>query len=364
MSLLPAFSERVIDWQRQHGRHALPWQNTRDAYRIWLSEIMLQQTQVSTVLGYYERFLARYPSVSDLAASPLDEVLGLWSGLGYYARARNLHRCAQVVHEQHGGQFPNSAAVLETLPGIGRSTAAAIAAFSSGERAAILDGNVKRVLCRHAGVRGDPGSTRTLKVLWDLAEQRLPADSATLKQDMVAYTQGLMDLGAMLCTRTRPACEKCPVAADCVAKREGLQALLPERRQRLALPTRTTHWFLLRHEEQVLLMQRPAQGLWGGLWVPPEAESVDELPRVLVQLGLQAASPIRALTPFSHTFSHFRLDVTPWELRTTSALVLADSAGIDSGRWIAAHELATLGLPKPVSHLLRSMFNSSLIRDF
>ena len=362
MTTLPAFSTRVIDWQRRHGRHALPWQNTRDAYRIWLSEIMLQQTQVSTVLGYYERFLERYPSVSDLACAPLDEVLGLWSGLGYYARARNLHRCAQVVHEQHGGQFPTSAGVLEALPGIGRSTAAAIAAFSSGERAAILDGNVKRVLCRHAGVRGDPAASRTLKTLWELAEQRLPASSATLSQDMVAYTQGLMDLGATLCTRTRPACETCPVAADCVANRDGLQAQLPERRQRAALPVRATHWFVLMHDDRVLLMQRPAQGLWGGLWVPPEAESIDELPRILVQLGLQAAEPIRPLTPFTHTFSHFRLDVTPWELRTTAAPAVADS-GIDSGRWVTAHEFAALGLPKPVSHLLQSLFTSSLIRD-
>ncbi len=349
----PSFASRVISWQRSHGRHALPWQNTRDAYRIWLSEIMLQQTQVSTVLGYYERFLARWPTVSDLALAPLGEVLGLWSGLGYYARARNLHRCAHVVHEQYHGRFPTKAAVLETLPGIGRSTAAAIAAFSSGERAAILDGNVKRVLCRHAGVRGDPAAARTLKQLWDLAEERLPVASNTLAEDMVAYTQGLMDLGATLCTRSRPNCGECPLTRDCVARIGGLQAELPERRKQKAMPIRSTHWFILIQEGRVLLTQRPSEGLWGGLWVPPDADSAEALPGILARAGIGAAAAPRALSPFRHTFSHFHLDITPWEVHCATSPCLAEP---DGTRWIAANDLAGLGMPKPVSRVLQSLF--------
>src|SRR3954471_12218954 len=211
---MTTFAADIVSWQRTHGRHDLPWQGTRDAYRIWLSEIMLQQTQVATVLPYFERFLARFPAVSDLAAADVDDVMRLWSGLGYYARARNLHAAARAVVERHGGMFPVDFESLATLPGIGRSTASAIAAFASGERRAILDGNVRRVLSRHAGIEGDPSRASVLAAFWTAAESRLPRDG------IESYTQGMMDLGASVCMPRDPHCPLCPVSADCVARRD------------------------------------------------------------------------------------------------------------------------------------------------
>jgi A/G-specific adenine glycosylase len=235
------FAQRITAWQRTHGRHDLPWQRTRDPYRIWVSEIMLQQTQVATVLGYYERFIAAFPDVAALAMAGEDDVLARWSGLGYYRRARHLHAAARAVVERLGGAFPTDAATLVTLPGIGRSTAAAIAAFSSGERGAILDGNVKRVLARHRGIAGDPATPAIEKAMWTLATRLLPRDG------IEAYTQGMMDLGATVCARTRPRCDRCPVAGDCVARREERIDELPGKRARRSLPHR---------EVQVVLVER------------------------------------------------------------------------------------------------------------
>ena len=252
------FAPRLLDWHRQHGRHDLPWQQTRDAYRIWLSEIMLQQTQVATVIPYYQRFLARFPDIPALAAAAQDEVMALWSGLGYYARARNLHRCAQVLVTEHGGRFPEDAAIIAELPGIGRSTAAAIAAFAFGRHGAILDGNVKRVLTRVFGIEGFPGKPAVERELWALAESLLPP------RDIEAYTQGIMDLGATLCTRARPDCVTCPMRGLCVAERDGRQAALPTARPAKVVPHREAHYCLFSDGEHILLERRPPQGIWGG----------------------------------------------------------------------------------------------------
>ena len=290
------FAARIVRWQRRHGRHDLPWQGSSDAYRRWLSEVMLQQTQVATVIPYFERFVARFPDVATLAAATEEDVLGLWSGLGYYARGRNLHRAAREVVERLGGTFPVRFEELEALPGVGRSTAAAIAAFASGERRAILDGNVKRVIARHAGIGGDPSSSAVLRALWAAAEARLPA------RGMPAYTQGVMDLGATVCLARNPRCEACPVRVDCVAATEERVAELPGRKKRAARKRRRTAMLVAISHGEVLLVKRPSPGIWGGLWSLPEvAES--EVP-----------AGARKLPPFEHAFTHFTLEVQPWRI--------------------------------------------------
>ncbi|MEO7056277.1 MAG: A/G-specific adenine glycosylase, partial [Caldimonas sp.] len=255
-----SFADQVAAWQKSHGRSTLPWQNTRDPYRVWLSEVMLQQTQVATVLGYYERFVVRFPDVAALANAGLDDVLALWSGLGYYGRARNLHRCAQAVVADHGGEFPRSAAELEALPGIGRSTAAAIAAFCFGERVAILDGNVKRVLTRVLAFDGDLAEARSERALWDCATDLLP------ERDVEAYTQGLMDLGATVCLSRTPRCLLCPVRSQCRAAATGSQRLFPVKSRRLKRSRRESVWLELRWRDRVWLVQRQSPGVWAGLW--------------------------------------------------------------------------------------------------
>lgn len=335
---MPSFAVRLIAWQHQHGRHDLPWQGGRDPYRIWLSEIMLQQTQVSAVIPYYRRFLARFPDLAALAAAPLEDVLECWAGLGYYARARNLHRCAQQIMQTHAGVFPAQATRLAELAGIGRSTAAAIAVFSSGERAAILDGNVKRVLCRHAGIEGFPGSSAVAKVLWELAERLLPED------EIEAYTQGLMDLGATLCTRSRPACANCPLANDCQARLSARQSLLPTVRSRPALPERQTTFVLISDGERVLLQRRPPSGIWGGLLVPPEGEAA----AILLQLGLPP-QPGTVLTSLTHSFSHFRLHITPILCQVAPILMqLHDPCW----HWLEIASAGQAAVPTPVRKLL------------
>ena len=266
----PEFSEQLIRWQKKHGRHALPWQNTRDAYRIWLSEIMLQQTQVAAVIPYYQRFLERFPDVAGLATAPAEDVMALWSGLGYYSRARNLHQCAKRVMSEHGGRFPDDPALLAELPGIGRSTAAAIAAFAYGARAAILDGNVKRVFTRVFGVEGFPGDKAVETQLWRRAVALLPA------RGVEAYTQGLMDLGATLCTRSSPACETCPLAARCVALHTGRVEQLPTRKSKAAIPERQTAMLVVLDGDDVLFQRRPQRGIWGGLLSLPEMPVCDD----------------------------------------------------------------------------------------
>jgi len=333
-----SFTAHLIAWQKVAGRHDLPWQKTRDPYRIWLSEIMLQQTQVATVIPYYQRFLASFPDVAALAAAPVEAVLEQWAGLGYYARARNLHRGARQVVTEHGGRFPESPAQLAELPGIGRSTAAAIATFAFGQRAAILDGNVKRVLCRHFAIEGFPGATAVDRSLWALAESLLPEDG------IEAYTQGLMDLGATLCTRGRPRCGYCPLAADCLACRDGRQAELPQAKPRKTVPERNSIFVLITDGQRLLLQRRPPSGLWGGLLVPPEGEPG----QVLAHLGLQAHSQCE-LAPFKHAFSHFRLTLRPVLCEVTAAPT-ASEPGLE---WVALAQAATAGVPTPVRKLFR-----------
>ncbi|WP_084688190.1 A/G-specific adenine glycosylase [Paraburkholderia oxyphila] len=352
--LLASFAPRLIAWQREHGRHDLPWQNTRDPYRIWLSEIMLQQTQVSTVIPYYARFLERFPTVEALAAAPIDDVMALWAGLGYYSRARNLYRCAQVVAEEHGGQFPSTVEGLADLPGIGRSTAAAIASFAFGARATILDGNVKRVLARVFGVEGFPGEKRVENAMWTLAESLVPGADAS-DADVSAYTQGLMDLGATLCTRGKPDCERCPFADDCVAKTTGRQRQLPAARPKKAVPTRRTWMLVLLDGDAVMLEKRPPTGIWGGLWSLPEAAGEAALAERAQMFGATAkASP---LAPLTHTFTHFKLDIEPRvvEIEQKGAALMANEG---ETVWVALREIDAYGVPAPVRKLLDSLRGS------
>ena len=335
-------------WQRLHGRHGLPWQATQDAYRVCLSEVMLQQTQVSTVLDYYPRFLARFPDVQALAAAPLDDVLALWSGLGYYSRARNLHRCAQAVVAQHGGAFPNHSAALATLPGIGRSTAAAIAAFCFGERAAILDGNVKRVLTRALGFDGDLSSATEEKRLWALAESLLPA------RDVDVYTQGLMDLGATVCSLRKPACERCPLAARCVGYAAGAPERYPVKTRRTQRGTRSNALLWLRQGPRLLLVQRPERGVWAGLWSLPEFDT----PAALEAAAQTWPGHGEWLPGFQHALTHFdwTLHTLQWTLpargKQPADLATNLSVGMPAGRWVSVTEALAMGLPAPVRRLL------------
>jgi A/G-specific adenine glycosylase len=337
------FAARIVAWQRIHGRHDLPWQQVRDPYRIWLSEIMLQQTQVSAVIPYYERFLGRFPDVAALATAPLDDVLAFWSGLGYYARARNLHAAARIVMGEHAGRFPQTPDALATLPGIGRSTAAAIAVFAFGARAAILDGNVKRVLARWRGIGGWSGDSAVERTLWALAESVLPA------ADVEAFTQGLMDLGSSLCGRNRPQCAICPVRADCVARREGTTADLPAARPRKARPERTATMFVLNHAGMVLLERRPPAGIWGGLWSLPEgSEGGDPVihcrERFAVHVLASATGPL-----LRHGFTHFSLTIRPWYAEVSPAAQAATEPG---ARWFSLEAALAAGVPAPVRTLL------------
>ncbi|MGQ0654931.1 MAG: A/G-specific adenine glycosylase [Betaproteobacteria bacterium] len=317
------FASALVAWHQRHGRHALPWQGTRDPYRVWLSEVMLQQTQVATVVPYYERFLARFPTVRALAAAREDEVLRLWSGLGYYARGRHLHAAARQIAALR--EFPRTAAEIAELPGVGRSSAAAIAAFAFGERGAILDGNVKRVLSRCFGIEGWPGEKAVEARLWTLAERLLP------RRGIEAYTQAVMDLGATVCTLRNPACGGCPVTRRCVARREGRAHELPRPRPRKALPLKTARWLVLRTGDRVLLERRPAKGLWGGLLVFPAAKG---------QTG-------KRLPAFEHGFTHFRLRISPLLCDVTSP-TRAPRGCV----WIKVEAAKKGAVPAPVRALL------------
>lgn len=338
------FSGAVLAWYDQHGRKDLPWQQGITPYRVWVSEIMLQQTQVSTVLGYFDRFMEALPSVQALAEAPEDEVLHLWTGLGYYTRARNLHKAAKQVVEQHGGEFPRSLEQLAGLPGIGRSTAGAIASLSMGLRAPILDGNVKRVLARYKAQQGYPGEPKVAAQLWQLAEQLTPHARVN------HYTQAMMDLGATLCTRSKPSCLLCPVREGCRAHLLGRESEFPEPKPRKALPQKRTLMPLLANAEgAILLYRRPSTGLWGGLWSLPELDDLDTLATLASQHGLRLGEP-RELAGLTHTFSHFQLAIEPW-------LVTAEQASpvVAEGDWLW-YNLATpprLGLAAPVKKLLK-----------
>ena len=344
----PTFADQVLAWFDQHGRKDLPWQHDTSPYRVWVSEIMLQQTQVRTVIPYYQRFMQRFPDVQALAEAPIDEVLHLWTGLGYYARARNLHRAAQQVCTEHGGVFPRSLEALQGLPGIGRSTAGAILGIAFGEWAAILDGNVKRVLARYHAVAGWPGDTAVHRQLWAFAEKHTP-------QARVAdYTQAMMDLGATLCTRSRPRCTECPLQAGCSALAQGRQADFPGKKPRKALPVRSTVFLVLRDTQgHVLLQQRPPSGIWGGLWCFPELPSLQVAPDwCLEQLG-HAARSLESGAAFRHTFSHYHLDIQP----LYAQLDAQPEAIMDAGDrlWYNVQRPPEIGLAAPVARLLASL---------
>ena len=290
-------AERLVHWHARHGRRHLPWQRNPTPYRVWVSEIMLQQTRVGVVIAYYERFMARFPALADLADAPLDDVLALWSGLGYYSRARNLHRAAVLVRDRHDGQMPCDTAALVALPGIGRSTAGAILALSHGDRHPILDGNVKRVLCRYHGIEGWPGRGAIERTLWTLAERHTPHEG------VAAYTQAVMDLGATLCVRSRPLCSLCPIEAGCTARRDGTQARIPAPRPRRAVPHRQTAFLVLRDASGALLLERrPPSGIWGGLWCFPECDPrpMSRPPAGRASESVRSRSP---RSPRSHTGS-------------------------------------------------------------
>ena len=341
------FARRLLAWHARHGRHDLPWQRRRTPYRVWVSEIMLQQTQVASVIPYYARFLARFPDVAALAAAPVDEVLHLWTGLGYYARARNLHQAAKQIVAEHAGRFPTKFEQVADLPGIGRSTAGAILALSRGQRQPILDGNVKRVLARYHAVAGWPGDKQVEEKLWALAESHTP------KARLADYTQAIMDLGATLCTRSKPDCGRCPLAASCRAHALGHETAYPGARPRKTLPLKRTRMLMLVRDGAVLLTRRPPSGVWGGLWGFPEIDPGADA-RAWCRERLGAVPRASTAWPvLRHTFSHFHLDIEPVrvELRRSSAAV----RDMEGEKWVRLGSEVRLGLPAPVKSLLERL---------
>lgn len=347
---LSGFAVKIVRWQATHGRNSLPWQNTRDPYRVWLSEIMLQQTQVATVLDYYARFLQHFPAVSDLAAASQDEVLALWSGLGYYSRARNLHRCAQEVMQLHAGQFPRTAEQLQTLPGIGRSTAAAIASFCFGERVAILDGNVKRVLTRVLGFSADLAQGANERALWNMATDLLPTQN--LPDSMPRYSQGLMDLGATICAGRQPQCLLCPVQNLCSARATGEPEKYPVKTRTLKRSSKALSLlWAQRPDGSVWLEKRPASGIWGGLYCLPVFDSDDAL-KAFLPAGVHGR--LEPLPHFVHVLTHRDLHLAPWiaGFSAGQAMPKAMDAGARSGAWFGPAQWPGLGLPAPIRKLL------------
>ena len=340
------FATRVVVWQKRHGRHDLPWQNTRDPYRIWLSEIMLQQTQVATVIPYFARFLAKFPTLRDLANASEDEVLALWSGLGYYSRGRNLLRAAQIVAENFFGEFPKALSDILSLPGVGQSTAAAISAFAFGERQAILDGNVKRVFARHFGIAGFPGAKKVESKLWDVANDVLP------NQNIEAYTQGLMDLGATVCLRSRPLCLACPVEATCVAKRDSRIQELPSPRPKKVVPEKSTTMLIIAHAGEVLLEKRPPTGVWAGMWCFPEMPNVGSARDTCRErFGLETHLP-KPWEVLEHGFTHFKLSITPQPVEVKKKLSRATEPGV---MWLSIADALIAAIPQPVRILLTKL---------
>lgn len=342
------FQQKVINYYRQHGRKHLPWQGTKDAYRIWLSEIMLQQTQVTTVIPYYDTFLRRFPTIAQLAEATSDEVMHLWSGLGYYSRARNLHQAAKMVAEEFDGQFPQTPADIETLPGVGRSTAGAIAAFAFDEPSAILDGNVKRVLARCYGIEGWAGKSSVLKALWQRAEENTP------QENTAQYNQAMMDLGAVVCTRTKPKCEQCPLSEQCYALEHDQIAQLPGKKPKKARPKRSVYWLICLENAQVILHKRPPSGIWGGLWCFPEVEQSVEEPK-----------HEQKLDSFIHKFSHYDLEVQPLLVKKLPNTGIMEPNefnhfALDFLQKKTQQKTAEIGLPTPVSKVLASLDPQSL----
>ncbi len=348
------FAQRLLTWHDQHGRKDLPWQQDITPYRVWLSEIMLQQTQVATVIDYFNRFVKRFPTVRDLARADLDQVLHLWTGLGYYARARNLHKAAVTVVATYDGHFPESQDELEALPGIGRSTAAAIRAIAMQQHATILDGNVKRVLARYHAQAGYPGVTAVAKRLWRYAESHTP------EQRTNTYTQAIMDLGATICLRSKPACKRCPVSAGCEAYRDRTTDIYPARKPKKEKPIREARFFVVtQHSGATLLEQKPSDGIWGGLWTPPERPITLRPESFILTLGYspEQIESTRIAPRFRHTFSHFFLDIEPVYIKTTGYPALVRE--VSEQRWVFPEHLSSgnerIGLSAPAVKLLASL---------
>ena len=354
-----SFASRLIRWQRIHGRHDLPWQSA-DAYRVWLSEIMLQQTQVTSVIPYYQRFVASFPDIAALAAATEDDVLTHWSGLGYYARGRNLHKAARIIVEKFNGEFPRNFEDIVELPGIGRSTAAAICALAFHQRRAILDGNVKRVLARYCGIEGWAGEKKVEEQFWKHAEALLPPPcrgrggegvDSLKSHDIAIYTQALMDMGATICTRGKPKCALCPVQADCIALQTDRITELPAPRPKKAVPERSAVFLLLMHGNDILLEKRPGSGIWGGLWCPPQFDDEAAARDWFLRNGMVALDGER-LETFTHTFTHFKLHITPLKVQLARKPLVAAQPGM---LWLDAGEALGAAIPTPVRSMLQEL---------
>jgi A/G-specific adenine glycosylase len=377
-----SFSKQVLTWFDEHGRKDLPWQQNKTRYSVWISEIMLQQTQVKTVIPYFQRFMQRFPTLVDLADAPVDEVLHLWTGLGYYARARNLHKAAQQVKANHNGIMPQDFEQILALPGIGRSTAAAILSLADNQHYVILDGNVKRVLGRYCAVEGWPGNKKVEDAMWQIAESLAPS-SPSAKQVGEApparfndYTQAMMDLGATLCTRSKPKCEQCPVMSHCLAYAHGRQAELPHKKPKKSIPTKTCYMLIPFYQGSVMMQKRPASGIWGGLW--GFVETSDELLEQEIAMLHCASTQRIALDPFRHTFSHFHLEISPILLLMTEAPVQSKQASLiressvqeplaqeqalqeESLMWYNIHQQSEVGLAAPTVKILKRIENDYL----
>ncbi|UJF19072.1 A/G-specific adenine glycosylase [Vibrio sp. SS-MA-C1-2] len=345
-----SFSDRILTWYEQYGRKTLPWQQEKSSYHVWLSEVMLQQTQVATVIPYFNNFLAKFPTITDLANADQDEVLHLWTGLGYYARARNLHKTAITIRDQHQGLFPTDFEQVLALSGIGRSTAGAILSLSQKQPYAILDGNVKRVLARHFAVEGWPGKKAVENQLWQHAEELTP------KTEVEKYNQAMMDMGAMICTRSKPKCQLCPIATTCQANAESRQLDFPGKKPKKITPEKQAYFLIIKYQDQVWLEQRPPVGLWGGLWCFPETEKdVDQLINRKISSNIHYSK--KQLIAFRHTFSHFHLDIIPIlvEVEQQPSVVMEANVGI----WYNLTQPPEIGLATPVQRLLTSLLLES-----
>ncbi len=352
MSQQDAFAESVLHWFDEHGRKHLPWQQNKTPYRVWISEIMLQQTQVATVIPYYAKFMERFPDLQALAVAPEDDILAHWSGLGYYARARNLHKCAKLAHEKYNGALPENIDELVAMPGIGLSTAGAILSLSLGQSHAILDGNVKRVLARYHAVDGWPGTTAVLNRLWEISRKCTPPKRTD------DFNQAMMDLGATLCTRSRPACERCPLASNCEALKQGDTLRYPGKKPKKQTPVKTTVMLVLYNEAgDVLMQRRPPSGIWGGLWSLPEVDGVDEIDLWLDAAGLLATSQAFSAARFRHTFSHYHLDIDVQALnvQVSDKLILESPEQV----WYNGDQFPG-GVAAPVSKILNNLVGELL----
>ncbi|NOY66390.1 MAG: A/G-specific adenine glycosylase [Gammaproteobacteria bacterium] len=337
------FSVRITKWFKSHGRKDLPWQKNCTPYRVWISEIMLQQTQVATVIPYYQKFMRRFPNIKQLAEADTDEVMQYWAGLGYYARARNLHKTARLVVSGSGGRFPVSVEQVMSLPGIGRSTAGAILSLSKNQRHPILDGNVKRVLARHVGIHGWTGNKKVMDKLWEISEDLTP------EKNVAEYNQAMMDMGATLCTRSKPSCDCCPVSEDCQALSHDMINDLPTPKKKQALPQRSRVMLLIKKGNRVLLEKRPPTGIWGGLWSLPECESEKMIDEVCTKLGLKV-NAINTLSSWKHTFSHYQLNVVPKQIEVEQDVSMIFDKG--SYEWVDIKKPGSRGLSASVKKIM------------